>query len=96
MALVVNAKWRQAPTSHDGPRSKARNGSVKLPVGQAFDASRDFGVQIGGGSWISFVEVGDCLDDVGDRLFGVGDLQRPRAASMISRARFASTTRPWR
>ena len=39
-------------------------------------------------------EIGDRLDDVGDRFFGVGGLQRPRAASMIWRARFASTTRP--
>src|SRR5438034_3119710 len=36
------------------------------------------------------------IDDVGDRFFGVGDLQRPSAASMIWRARLASTTRPWR
>jgi hypothetical protein len=40
------------------------------------------------------VEVADRLDDVNDRLFGVGNLQRSRAVSMIWRARFASTMRP--
>src|SRR5438552_617894 len=44
----------------------------------------------------AFVEIGDRLDDVGDGLFGVCDLQRPSAASMISRVRLESTTRPWR
>src|SRR5688500_15904716 len=53
-------------------------------------------IELRGGGRIAFDEIGDRLDDVGDCLFGVGDLQRPRAASMISRARLASTTRPWR
>lgn len=43
--------------------------------------------------WNYFVEIGNRVDDVGARIFGVSYLQRPRAASMISRARLESTTR---
>ena len=94
MALIVNAKWRYAPTPHDSTRAKSGDWPVKLQIGQTFDASRDVGVELRRGGGIAFVEIGDRVDNVGDRLFGVGDLQRPRAASMISRARLASTTRP--
>ena len=63
-------------------------------IGQTFDAPRNVRVELRGGRWIAFAEIGDRLDDVGDRLLGVIDPQRPRAASIISRARLASTTRP--
>src|SRR5262245_15205782 len=96
IALVVDPKRRNAPAPHDGTRPKARNRTVEFPVGQTFDASRDLRVELRGGGGIAFVEICDRLDDVGDRLFGVGDFQRPRAASIIARARLASTTRPWR
>ena len=93
MALVVDSERRHAPTPHDSTRAKSRDRPLKLPIGQTFDASRDVRVKLGGGGWIAFVEISDRLDDVGDRFFGVGDLQRPRAASMILRARLASTMR---
>jgi hypothetical protein len=83
MALVVDPKGRHAPTSHDSTRAKSRDWPFKLPVCQAFDAPRDLCVELRCGGWIAFVEIGDRLDDVSDRIFGVGDLQRPRAASRI-------------
>src|SRR5256885_55200 len=75
---------------------EARDRSLELPVSESPYAPLDFCVQLLGGSGTAFAQAGDRIDDVADRLFSVGDLQRPRAASMISRARFESTTRPWR
>ena len=43
---------------------------------------------------IAFGKRPDRLDNVEDRLLGAGNLERPRAVLMISRARLASTTRP--
>ena len=76
------------------PERSLETGPSKFLGRQALNARRNLGIEIRRGGWIAFVEVDDRLDDVGDRFFGVGRLQRPRAASMISRARFASTTRP--
>src|SRR5688500_502651 len=90
MPLIVDPKRRNAPAAHESARAKTRNRAIEFPVGQALDAARDLGVEVRGSCWIPFVEICDRVDDVGDRLFGIGDLQRPRAASMISRARFAS------
>ena len=94
VSLVVDPERRHGPAPHDSTGAQTRNRSFELVSREAFDAARDLCVELRRGRWIAFVEVGDRVDDVGDRLFGVGDLQRPRAASMISRARLASTTRP--
>ena len=56
---------------------------------EELEASREVVVELCSGCRISLVEVSDRVDHVGDRLFGIGDLQRPRAASMISRARLS-------
>src|SRR5439155_24630794 len=96
VSLIVDAKRRDRPTPDQSARSKARQRAVELAAGQALNASRDVRVEVCGGGWIALVEERDRVDDVGDRFFGVGDLQRPSAASMIWRARLASTTRPWR
>ncbi len=94
VALVVDAEWRDGPTSHESAGGEPRDGAVEFLGPQPLDAARDLSIEIRGGGRIAFVEVGDRLDDLGDRLFDKGDLQRPRAASMISRARLASMTRP--
>jgi cell division septation protein DedD len=94
LAPVVDPKGRHAPAAHDSAGAKPRHWTFELAICQAFDAARDLCVQLRGGGGVAFVEIADRLDDIGDRLFGVGDLLRPSAASMISRARFASTTRP--
>jgi hypothetical protein len=81
----VDAEWRDGPTSHkstgsepgDPPIDSAQPGARCTVRPQR----RDSRLQL-----VSFVEVGDRLDDVGERLSGAGDLQRPRAASMIWRA----------
>ena len=70
MTLVLDSERRDAPTPHDSTRAKSRDWPLKLPIRQAFDALRDVSVKVCGGGRIPFVEVGDCLDDVGDRLFG--------------------------
>ena len=72
MTLVVDPERRHAPTSHDSTRAKLRDWPLKLPICQAFDALRDVSVKVCSGRRIPYVEVSDCLDDVGDRLFGVG------------------------
>ena len=61
---------------------------------QPRNAGVDVPVQIRRSSGIALVEVGDRIENVGNRLVGVRGFQRTRAALMISRARFASTTRP--
>ena len=94
VTLVVNAERRNGPTSHESAGSQPRDRAVEFLGSQTLDALRDLNIEIRRGCWIAFVEVADRLDDVDDRFFGVGNLQRPRAASMIWRARFASTTRP--
>ena len=68
-----------------------RLGSLVGVLIETFENDR---VELPSGGWIAFVEIGDRFDDVRDRLLRVGDFQRPRAASMISRARFESTKRP--
>ena len=96
MPLVIDPERPHAPTPHNSTGAKTRNWSFEVTICQAFNAARDLCVEVRRGGWIAFVEIGDRVDDVGDRLFGVRDLQRPRAASMISRARFSSITRPCR
>ena len=83
VTLIVDAEWRDGPTLHKSTGSQPGDGTIEFLRSQALDALCDLSVEIGGRGWISFGEVGDRLDDVGDRLFGVSDLQRPRAASMI-------------
>ena len=83
MALVVDAERRDGPTSHERAGSQPRDRAVEFLGHQALDALLDLGVEIRRGGWVPFVQVAERLDDVGDRFFGVGGLQRPRAASMI-------------
>ena len=54
--------------------SETRNRAIEFPVRQVLDAARHLGIEVRGSCWIPFVEIGDRLDDVGDRFFGVGDL----------------------
>ena len=96
VALIVDAERLDRPTPHDGARSQPRDRAVEFSARESLDTSLDFHVEIRSSSRIAFEEVVYRVDDVCDRLFGVDDVQRPRAASMISLARFASTTRPWR
>ena len=94
MAWVVDPKRRNAPAPNDRTRAKTRDWPFKFTIDQTFDASRDVRVELRSSGRIAFVA--DRIDDVSDRLFGIVDVQRPRAASMIWRARCASTTRPCR
>jgi hypothetical protein len=68
----------------------------RLSIDHTFDASRDVRVELEGGGWIAFVEIGDRLDVSATASSVQVTFKRPRAASMISRARLESTTRPWR
>ena len=83
VALIVDAERRDSPTSHMDAGSQLRHGAVKFLGCQALDALRDLCVETRRCCWVPFVQVGDRLDDVGDRFFSVGSLQRPRAESMI-------------
>jgi hypothetical protein len=70
MTLVIDSKRRDAPTPNDSARPKPRHRSLKLPIGQTFDASHDFRVEPRRGGWTAVAEVCDGLNDVSDRLFG--------------------------
>src|SRR3954471_1575924 len=54
------------------------------------DTPRDLYAEIRRRGSLPLVPVGDRLDDVGNGLFNVGGLQRPRAASIMWRTRVAS------
>jgi hypothetical protein len=59
--------------------------------------SRDVRVELRSSSRIAFVEIGDPIDDVSDRLFGIGDLQRPRGIDDLAGAlRINNATLPIR
>src|SRR4029453_13516770 len=66
------------PRAHNGSPTGTGNGPPKTSRCQAVDAGGDLRVELRRSGWIVFVDEGDRLDDIGDRFFGVGDLQRPR------------------
>jgi len=56
MALVVDAEWRDGPTSHESSGSQPRDGAVDFLGAHPLDAARDLGIEIRGGR-IAFVEL---------------------------------------
>ena len=62
--LIVDAERRDRPTSYESPGSQSQDGAVKFPGCQALDAMRELGVEVYSGVGITFVKVGDRLDDV--------------------------------
>src|SRR5689334_8346691 len=91
-----DAKRRQCPTADVGAGLQSRHGAIELLCREPIDRLLDVCVELRGRSRTPVVEVGEGADDIGESLFRVGSLQRPSAAWIISRARSASTTRPWR
>jgi len=72
MPLVIDAERRDRPTSHVDAGSQLRDGPVEFLRGQALDTVRNLCVEVRRGCWVPLVQIGDRLDDVGDRFFGVG------------------------
>ena len=72
VALVVDAKRREGPTSHKRAGSQTRDRAVEFLGRQPVDALRDLSVETYRSCWIAFVEVTDRLNDVDDRLLVVG------------------------
>jgi hypothetical protein len=66
-ALVVDSEWRNGPTPHSGTGLQPGNRALEFLRSQAIDALCDLGIEVRSCRRVSFVEVADPLDDVGDR-----------------------------
>ena len=86
----------EAPNSARQHPSGAAKPALRTPAGSNVRRTARYQRELRGSGWTAFLEIGDRVNNVGDRFFGIADLQRPRAASMILRAPFASTVRPCR